>query len=113
MWEGVLFHLALLLCARQVVKRREGLSEQKRGRGREGEREREGCRRKRNMEKEKGGKGRETVPGCPSAVSQNNIQDPLMGIVCLSVQLWQRAHDQTHCNTYLPDTTARTQEIQH
>lgn len=23
-WEGVLFHLALLLCARQVVKRREG-----------------------------------------------------------------------------------------
>lgn len=30
-WEGVLFHLALPLCARQVVKRREGQS----NRGRE------------------------------------------------------------------------------
>lgn len=51
-------------------RQREGVSRQKRGRertnerGREGGREgaREGCRRK-----------KETLPGCPSAVSQNNI----------------------------------------
>lgn len=35
-WEGVLFHLALLLCARQVVRRREGAS----GRARERESDR-------------------------------------------------------------------------
>lgn len=38
MWEGVLFHLALLLCARQVVKRG---SEQARESAIEGEREME------------------------------------------------------------------------
>lgn len=35
-WEGVLFHLALLLCARQVVRRREGASERAREKATEG-----------------------------------------------------------------------------
>lgn len=91
-----MFHLALLLCARQVVKRREG---RERARGREGGRvEKRG--RVREKEEEKDGerkKGAETVPGCPSAVSQNNTQDLLVGIMCLSVQLWQR--QPTHCDT--------------
>lgn len=70
MWEGVLFHLALLLCARQVVKRERGASGQERGREREQRREgeREGRRRKRK--KKKRGGGVEALPGCPSAVSQ-------------------------------------------
>lgn len=102
-WEGVLFHLALLLCARQVVKRREGVSGQKRGREqwREGEwwiereGEREGCKRNR---KKMGGVWGEDLPVCPSAVSQDNIQNPLVGIMCPSVQLWQSAEKPTHCD---------------
>lgn len=72
MWEGVLFHLALLLCARQVVKRREGVSERAEDRERESkmeggrgwkerEGEREGCRMKRKMEKEGGGEDKDAV----------------------------------------------------
>ena len=58
MWEGVLFHLALLPCARQVVKRREGASKPQREREQYREGEREACRKRRTgrrrTEKEKG-----------------------------------------------------------
>ena len=90
-----MFHLALLLCARQVVKRRERREREskrgrveKRGRVREKEEERDGERKK----------GAETVAGCPSAVSQSNTQALLVGIMCLSVQLWQSA-DNRHTAT--------------
>ncbi len=71
--------------------------EEERGRGRERaeERETERCRRnrkKRESKKKEG--GAETLPVCPSAVRQNNIQDPLEGIVCPSVQLWQSTDSQ-------------------
>lgn len=65
MWEGVLFHLALLLCARQVVKGKRGVS------GQEQRREGEGEGRRRKREKNVGGWGGvESPPGCSSAVSQ-------------------------------------------
>lgn len=81
-WEGVLFHLALLLCARQVVKRREGVKEGERlERG-----EKQGWRRERGMTEEKNGnRHRETA--WLSFSCQSNIQDPLVGIVCLPIQL--------------------------
>lgn len=55
MWEGVLFHLALLLCARQVVKRREGEMESEGGGGGIGRKKCEGGIEGCRMEREKAG----------------------------------------------------------
>lgn len=60
MWVGTLFHLAPLLCARQVVRKKEGGSES------EGEKVVEG------REKKEVG-GTEALPDCPSAVSQQHM----------------------------------------
>lgn len=42
---------------------------------------------KEQKEREKKQGGTETLPVCSSAVSQNNIKNPLVGVMCLSVQL--------------------------
>ena len=73
-WEGVLFHLALLLCARQVVKRREGEREREGGIGRKKcEGGIEGCRMEREKVGEKG-------------------QRRCVAILQLSVRLTHRSH---------------------
>lgn len=81
MWEVVLFHLALLLCARQVVRRREGESNKGGGVA-----ERQFCR-KRKMEKqnEERGKGL-TGPSAVRHIKSNNCRCVLFRFY-LSLQL--------------------------